>query len=72
MTLLGTLQNILRFSRSVFLLLFFVLIYKKNKGWGKSEGGDHYAMGQVKLKHLSHLSSTLTGYFEDRIQTSES
>lgn len=41
-------------------------------GDGKGEGGDHFAMGQAKLKHLSHLSSTLTSYFEDRIQTPES
>lgn len=72
MTLLGTLQNILTFSRSVFLLLFFVLIYKRNMGWGKSEGGGHFAMGQAKLKHLSHFSATLTSYFEDGIRTSES
>lgn len=35
-------------------------------------GGDPSAVGQARLKYLSHLSPTLTTDFEDGRQTSES
>lgn len=48
------------------------LICKSGLGRRSVGVGNHSAVSQARLKHLAHLSSAPTSYFEDWIQAAES